>query len=84
MYPIIIPNKTDDSPKNPLNCLNINIDIITVVPTNKCCQLPKSLTPAPPPKYLIPTGKSDNPIDTTTKLVTIGGNNFLSGFIKNP
>ena len=84
MYPTIIPINIDESFKNPLNCLRTSITIITVVPTNKWFNEPKSLAPAPPPKYLIPTGNKDKPIDIITKLVTIGGNNFLSGFIKNP
>ena len=84
MYPTIIPINIDESFKNPLNCFSINITIITVVPTKRWFNEPKSLAPAPPPKYLIPTGNKDNHIDIITRLVTIGGNSFLSGFIKKP
>ena len=57
---------------------------ITTVPTNKCLGEPKSAAPAPPAKYFTPTGSNDSPIEITTRLVTIGGNNFLRGLIKNP
>ena len=59
-------------------------DRITTVPTIKCFGDPKSAEPAPPAKYLIPTGSNESPIEITTKLVTIGGNNFLNGLMKNP
>ena len=57
---------------------NIIITKITTVPTIKCFGEPKSAEPDPPAKYLIPTGSNESPIEITTKLVTIGGNNFLT------
>ena len=85
MYPTIIPIKIADVFINPLvKFCNTIITKITTVPTIKCFGDPKSAEPAPPAKYLIPTGSNESPIEITTKLVTIGGNNFLNGLMKNP
>ena len=45
--------------------------------------IPKPKDETTPP-IVAPEEDKDKPIDIITKLVTIGGNNFLSGFIKKP
>ena len=86
IYPTIIPINIEETLKKlPWNCFNTTMTTITRNPTSKCFQWPNpSEFVSPPPRYLIPTGSSDKPMDNTTRLVTTGANIFRNGLIKKP
>ena len=67
-----------------VNCLRKITETSTINPKARFEGEPKSCTPTPPAKFLIPTGSRDSPMDNTTTPVTIGGKNFLILLINVP
>ena len=82
-YPTTIPISIDALLKIPFPYLfKNNVIIITNIDIDTFSKLPYESDPTPPAAQSIETGIKVSPIKHTTVPVTIGGNNFIKGFIK--
>ena len=80
-----MPMSTEAMEGKPLKpCLNTRMAIRVMRPSSRFHRLPKSLTPEPPAKKLMPTEISERPMAMTTVPVTTGGKNFLRGLMRKP
>ena len=85
IYPTIIPIRMEDELSTPLvQCLKNSITTSTRHARSRFSAEPKSDAELPPPKELIPTPISDNPMESTTVPVTTDGKKRRNGFKNAP